>query len=77
MSSALAGGGRKQPSETVMTLLALTLSGIAIAAGASAMVWQRDSAPQQPVVPAQAAQPAFHPPAIDLGRLAQACGGLG
>ena len=60
-----------------MTLLALTLSGIAIVAGASAVAWQRDSAPQQEASPAQAAQPAFHPPAIDLGRLAQACGRLG
>ncbi|MBB3224904.1 hypothetical protein [Pseudoduganella umbonata] len=57
-----------------MTLLALTLSGIAIVAGASAVVWQRDSAPQQQAIPTEAAQPAFHPPAIDLGRLAQACG---
>jgi len=60
-----------------MTLFALTLSGIAIVAGASAVAWQRDSAPQPQAVAAQAAQPAFHPPAIDLGRLAQACGRLG
>ena len=57
-----------------MTPLALTLSCIAIVASASALVRQRDSAPEAPAAPVPAAQDAFHRPAIDLGRLAQACG---
>jgi hypothetical protein len=57
-----------------MTPLTLTMSCIAIVAGASAMVWQGDSAQKEPAAQAPAAQDAFHPPAIDLGRLAQVCG---
>jgi hypothetical protein len=63
--------------ETFMTPIALTLSGIALVASATAMVWQQDDTPKKPEAAPQAAQPAFHPPAIDLGRLAQACGGVG
>lgn len=63
--------------ETTMTPLALILSGAAIAASASALLWPRDGAPETAPVVTRSAQPAFHPPAIDLGRLAQACGGRG